>query len=195
MDIAQFAITSAFAVIGLYLAHSFTRAQRLKIAEQRVEGYRKLWGEMFVARPSRVEAPENKSPLTPEEAADLHGAMTKWYFEDGQGLLLPHDTREMYLAAKQRLGRYASEGEDGDWEQAGNRAMRDLSLLRSQMKSDLKIYGVFYFDSLDEGDRAFLRASGLDPERWGRPWYRWATSSRYWTTRIRRRSAARLKGA
>jgi hypothetical protein len=47
---------------------------------------------MFVARPSRVEPPENKGPLTPDEAADLHGEMTKWYFQDGQGMLLSHDT-------------------------------------------------------------------------------------------------------
>jgi hypothetical protein len=191
MDIAQFAITSAVAVIGLFLAHSFTRQQRLKIAEQRVDGYRKLWDEMFVARPTRVEPPENKNPLTPEEAADLHGKMTRWYFKDGQGMLLRHDTREMYLAAKRRLGQYALEDQRGDWAKDGSRAMRDLSLLRSQMKSDLKIYGVFYFDSLDEGDRTFIRASGLDPERWGRPWYRWATSPRYWLTRLRRTSPLR----
>jgi hypothetical protein len=183
MDVAQFAITSAIAVIGLILAHSFTRQQRLKIADQRVDGYRKLWGQMFVARPSRVEPPENKSPLNPQEAADLHGEMTKWYFKDGQGMLLRHDTREMYLAAKRRLGQYSLEDQRGDWAKAGNRVMRDLSILRSQMKSDLKIYGVFYFDSLDEGDRKFIRASGLDPERWGRPWYRWATSPRYWIHR------------
>jgi len=186
MDIAQFAITSALAVIGLYLAHSFTRQQRLKIAEQRVDGYKKLWGHMFVARPSRVEPPENTKPLTPKDAADLHKEMTKWYFEGGQGMLLPHDTREMYLAAKRQLGRYALEGQGCDWEEAGLRVMRELSLLRSQMKSDLDIYGVFYFDSLDDGDREFIRASGLDPERWGRPWYRWATSPRYWRTRIRK---------
>src|SRR5215216_3336881 len=89
MNIAQFVITSAVAVIGLYLAHSFSREQRIKIAEQRVDGYRKLWGQMFVARPTRVEPPENMSPLTPDEAAALHGEMTKWYFHGGNGMLLP----------------------------------------------------------------------------------------------------------
>src|SRR5215203_2532428 len=107
MDIAQFVITSAVAVIGLVLAHGFRRQQRLRIAERRVEGYRKLWGHMFVARPTRVEPPEDLSPLTPEEAAGLHGEMTKWYFQGGNGMLLPHDTREIYLAVKRRMGRYA----------------------------------------------------------------------------------------
>jgi steroid delta-isomerase-like uncharacterized protein len=185
MDLAQFVITSAIAVIGVYLAHSFSRQQRIKIAEQRVDGYRKLWGQMFVARPTRVEPPENMAPLAPDEAARLHMKLTKWYFEGGNGMLLPHDTREMYLAVKRRMGRYASESKGGDWHEAGDRVMRDLSLLRSQMKSDLQIYGVFYFDSLNDGDRELIRTSGLDPERWGRPWYRWATSPRYWSTRVR----------
>jgi alkanesulfonate monooxygenase SsuD/methylene tetrahydromethanopterin reductase-like flavin-dependent oxidoreductase (luciferase family) len=174
MDIIQLVITTALAVIGLYLAHSLTRQQRLKIAEQRIDVYRKLWSEMFVARPSRVDPPEGRRPLSPTEAAGLHEAMTKWYFEGGHGMLLPHDTREMYLTAKRRLGQYALEGQDGDWDEDGRRIMRDLSLLRSQMKSDLDIYGVFYFDSLDDGDREFIEASGVDPERWGRPRHRWA---------------------
>jgi hypothetical protein len=186
MNLAQFVITSAVAVIGLYLAHGFSRQQRIKIAEQRVDGYRKLWGHMFVARPTRVEPPENMSPLTPGEAAALHGEMTKWYFEGGNGMLLPHDTREMYLAVKRRMGRYALESQGGDSDEAGGRVMRDLSLLRSQMKSDLQIYGVFYFESLNDGDRELIRTSGLDPERWGRPWYRWAISPRYWRNTIRR---------
>jgi hypothetical protein len=62
MDIAQLAITTAVALIGLYLVHSFRRQQRLKIAEQRVDAYRKLWAQMLVARPTRLDAPENKGP-------------------------------------------------------------------------------------------------------------------------------------
>jgi len=50
------------------------------------------------------------------------------------------------------------------------------------MKSDLAIYGVFYFDSLDVRDKAFLRASGIRPWRWGRPWYK-AISSLRWPRR------------
>jgi len=84
------------------------------------------------------------------------------------------------------MGRYALESQDRGSNEAGGRVMRDLSLLRSQMKSDLQIYGVFYFDSLNDDDRELIRMAGLDPERWGRPWYRWAASPRYWRNRIRR---------
>ena len=180
MNTAELVITSVIALIGLWLAHSFTRQQRLKIAEQRVDSYRKLWGHMHVARPSRTKPPENQGPLTQREAGCLHREMTRWYFDSGNGMLLPHDTREMFLKAKERIGCYASEGGEPDSQKAGQRVMRDLSLLRSQMKSDLDIYGVFYFNSLDRGDKEFIRASGLDPERWGRRWYQWAANPGYW---------------
>jgi hypothetical protein len=77
-----------------------------------------------------VEPPENLSALTPEEAAGLHGEMTKWHFEVATGC---------------------------------------FSLTTH----------------LNDGDRELIGMSGLDPERWGRPWYRWAASPRYWRNRIR----------
>jgi hypothetical protein len=117
-------------------------------------------GHMHVARRSRTKPPENQGPLTPEEAGCLHRQMTKWYYECGNGMLLPHDTREMYLKAKERMGFYAIEGGKPDSQKAGQQVMRELSLLRSQMKSDLDIYGVFYFDSLVPEDKEFIRASG-----------------------------------
>jgi len=175
MDIAQLAITTAVAFIGFYLVHSFGRQQRLRIAEQRVDAYRKLWAQMLVARPTRLDTSENKSPLRRAEAAALYGEMTNWYFEAGNGMMLPDDTKEMYLEAKRRLGEYAvgiDEAVD-----AGEGRMRELSLLRSQMKSDLAIYGVFYFDSLDVRDKAFLRASGIRPWRWGGPGTRRSAAS------------------
>jgi len=177
----------------LYLAHNVRRQQRLKVAELRVEADRELWGHMRVARPTRLEPPESKGPLTPKEAEGLYGEMTTWYFEGGNGMLLPHDTREMYLTAKSRLGRYATQG-DGAAAEEGRRRMRELSLLRSQMKSDLDIYGDPYF-GLRADDGEFIEASGLDRLRWGRPWYRWASSPQYWLGRIGRRRAARRGSA
>ncbi|HEX2045452.1 MAG TPA: VOC family protein [Gaiellaceae bacterium] len=193
MGVAELLVTTAVAVVGLYLAHGFRRQQRLRIAEQRVDAYRKLWSHMLVARPSRLDPPEHKPPLKPGEAAALHAEMTAWYFEGGNGMLLPHDTRELYLEAKDRLGRYALSGDGRPGREAeGRRRMRELSLLRSQMKNDLDIYGVFYFDSLDEGDREFLSAAGLDPDRWGRPWHRRLVSRDYWAAKLR---TARPEGA
>jgi hypothetical protein len=184
MNIAELVITTIIAVIGLYLANSFRRQQRLRIAEQRLEAYRHLWSRMLVARPTRLEAPEELGPLTRAEAATLYREMTQWYFADGNGMLLSDPSKEMYLLAKRRLGRYAV-GLDGADEAGARRRMRELSLLRSQMKADLAIYGVFYFDSLDVEDKEFLRAAGMNPWLWQRPWHELLSNAR------RRRRAAK----
>ena len=183
MKPVELVITTALALLGFYLVHSFRRQQRLRIGEQRIDAYRKLWERMYVARPSRLRAPEQAGPLERGEAADLHGEMTKWYFENGSGMLLRHTTRRMYLEAKDRLGRYAAHrpepDDDADPEDATGRVMppgelriRELSLLRSQMKRDLDIYGVFWFQTEVQHDKRFLERCGLDPGRWDQPWYR-----------------------
>jgi hypothetical protein len=181
MNIAQLVITAALALIGFYLAHSFTRQQRLRIAERRIDGYRKLWALMLVARPSRIEAPEN-NPLTQKEALSLLDEMTTWYFDDGNGMFLPHETQAMFVQAEIALMRYGRETyptipirQAATPEDDARRVMRNLSLLRSQMKRDIKIYGVSARPKLQEGDAAFLRSANVNPRRWLRPWFWWPT--------------------
>jgi hypothetical protein len=170
MTTTELVTTSAITLTGLYLGYSFHRQQRLKIAEQRIDAYRKLWSLMESAKPSRLDPPESAGPLSADEARALYDRVTTWYFEDGNGMMLTERTRAMYLEAKRRLGGYSSEGApDEAREAAGERRMRELSLLRTQMKFDLTIYGRFYPDSLDDQDRAFIMECGLDPRYWGRP--------------------------
>jgi hypothetical protein len=182
MEIAALLISSLIAVAGLYLAHSLRRQQTLKIAEERTNAYRKLWELMELARPTRLEAAERDGdlesdgedgllgtgPLTRIEASSLYRSMTHWYFQEGNGMLLPDLTKELYLEAKRRLGAYAVGGEQ-DWKREGERRIDELSLLRTQMKSDLAIYGVPYLGEPDAEDKAFLRAAHIDPDRWARP--------------------------
>jgi hypothetical protein len=163
-------VSSAITLTGLYLAYSFHRQQRLKVAEQRIDAYRKLWEVMGAARPSRLEPADGAGPISPTEARELYDSITAWYFQNGNGMLLTEPTRAMYLEAKRRLGAYSTETSDGKpSERAGERRMRELSLLRTQMKFDLTIYGVFHPDSLDEEDAAFIRSCGLNPTSWCRP--------------------------
>jgi hypothetical protein len=163
-------VTSAITLTGLYLAYSFHRQQRIKIAEQRIDAYRKLWHVMEPARPSRLDPPDSSGPISAAEARELYDSVTAWYFENGNGVMLTEPTRAMYLEAKRRLGAYSSGTLDGaDSGAAGERRMRELSLLRTQMKFDLTIYGVFHPDSLDHEDEAFVRSCGLNPQFWGRP--------------------------
>jgi len=64
VNVVELVATIAIALIGLYATHSFRRQQRLKIADRRVDAYRKLWGLMLVARPLRTHPPEHMAPLT-----------------------------------------------------------------------------------------------------------------------------------
>lgn len=172
MAIATLAITTAITVVGLFLAHSFRRHQRLKIAERRMTAYSSLWQIMELARPIRLEKWDDAGALRREEARMLCDQMTTWYYESGNGMVLTNDTKNMYVLAKKKLGAYSIPS-DLAWEHDGEQVIRNLSLLRTQMKLDLDIYGVFYFDDLRDEDRAFLREVGFNPKTWARPrWYR-----------------------
>src|SRR5437588_11994543 len=88
MTALQIIVTSPITLTGLYLAYSFHRQQRLKVAEQRIEAYRRLWSVMEAARPSRLDPPESAGPITAAQARTLYDDMTAWYFENGNGMLL-----------------------------------------------------------------------------------------------------------
>ncbi len=193
MEVASLVVTSAIALIGLWLAHGLRRQQRLKIAEQRIVAYQKLWRLMEVARPTRLDGTVDKSgPLSPDEASALYRKMTNWYYDAGNGMLLPNETKVLYLAAKKRLGVYA-DADKSDWNHEGKRRIQELSLLRTQMKRDLDIYGINYSGALDDEDMAFIREAGLNAEGWvGAYWYRekgdrWRAKARGRLTKLSRR--------
>jgi len=170
MQVAAIVISASLAVIGLYLTHNLRRQQSLKIAEQRVAAYRTLWQLMYVARRTRWDRADGSGPLTREEACKLYRDMACWYYSSGNGIFLTGVTTEFYTAVRKRLGVYAMSKD-----QAGaDRCMRDLSLLRQQMRADLKTISgrPSYWEGLDEGDKKFLESAGIrNPERWARPWY------------------------
>jgi hypothetical protein len=176
MDVAQFVITSLVALIGLYLAHSYRRQQRLRIAERRLDAYRDLWRLMEVARPTRIKHVnvDREGPLTREEARKLYQDMTHWYFGSGHGLLLPDPTKDLYLKVKERLGDYAVAG-DAAFDEEGEQRIEEIGLLRAQMRLDLDIYSVPYLSSRDPEstklEKELLNAAGINPEAWGiAPW-------------------------
>jgi hypothetical protein len=209
LEYANFIVGAAIALLGLFLAHNLRRQYRLKIAEERIVSYRNLWRILEIATPERLDPAYGKGriPLKPSEAGRLYIQMTKWYYESGNGMMLPDNTKVMFIKAKKRLASYSVNYDDADsadsnspWQVDGQRRMRELSLLRTQMKLDLDIYGVFYFASreqateegadreeteLRDADLDFLRACGFSPTKWGRlPWYR------RWYRRLGRRWSA-----
>lgn len=141
MEIAKLVVESIIGLLGLYLVHSFRRQQRLKIADLRIPVYQKLWELMEFAAPSRVESASGRGPLTPREAGELCRRMRAWYWESGNGMFMTEATQKVWAAALARLDRYAGD-RDVDWTEQGWRRIVELSLLRTQMKRDLSVYGV-----------------------------------------------------
>ncbi len=180
------AITTIFASVfgviltaaGLYYAYNHRRQVQLQIADHRFEAYAGLWSIMKVAAPMRT--PEGGS-LRSDERGRLFDQMTDWYFDGGHGMLLEPLTREMYLTAKQNLVCTDDSVQPPSLRKAtglseqerGLMSIKQLDLLRNQMKTDIVVFGVPFFPVFED-EKAFLSHCGADLGRppWSRPWYR-----------------------
>lgn len=175
---AQLAGTVFLGFVGLWLAHNYRRQIRLKLAERQVESYMRLWSMTAVA------SPELTSPLDQTARRQLYDEMVRWYFTDANGVYLSAATRNLFVAVRSNLVRpvaamqpptLASElsrlsAEDAECRR-GCVSIRQVSLLRTQLKTDLAMHtGFDYFSTLRPDDRAFLRSCGLS--LWRRPWRR-----------------------
>ena len=165
--------------VGLYLANSYARQVNLQLADKRMTAYSRLWALTEVARPTRIEFDTN--PLSTAERRSLYEAMTSWYYTEGNGMLLSGVTRSVYLAAKANLicpddtmqpaavhkelkGLSPAEVE----RLRGQLSIRQLSLLRTQMKTDFAIYGRPFGPKLKGSDEAFLSYCGVQLSK--KPW-------------------------
>lgn len=86
---------------GLYLGNSVRRRTHAEIesqvAEKRFGSYAVLWASTELASPTREE------PLTSKERKQLFQDLTNRYSDDGHGMLLSEETRNMFLKAKKNL--------------------------------------------------------------------------------------------
>ncbi len=175
-------------IIGLYLAHSIGRHVALRISEKRLAAYSALWQATKIASPTRLRG-YGKSPLTPTERESLHDELQKWYYESGNGMLLTKATRTMFLKVKDNLilppeklepPGFASEVQQADSKDPennseairGERSIRQLSLLRTRMKADFRLFGIAYGGDLTARDKEFLRDC-CGERLWKKPWRNW----------------------
>jgi hypothetical protein len=178
-DVVGGVATLVVGIATIFFAYGYRRQLKLRTADRRINAYADLWSALYVARPTRQEV--KGEVLSRTERDELHEQMTKWYFTNGNGMLLTQETRQLYLTAKRNLitaddgllpeiarVRIARLAEDAREAAHGELAMRQLSLLRTQMKADLDIYGRVYGKELDAEDRQFLRDCNLNPSR--KPW-------------------------
>jgi hypothetical protein len=181
--------TLGLAAVGAWLAHNYRRRMRLALAEARRTAYAELWQVTGVGAPTRLDTAGPDGCLTRAERQDLYQSMTSWYYKNGNGMLLEVTTREVYLNAKHNLvctirkfkppdvwDTIRKDLPDLDEEQVrGVLSIRQLSLLRTQLKSDLGIFGETYTHNLTQHDRRFLEKAGVDLG--SKPWKQAAKSS------------------
>jgi hypothetical protein len=171
---ASVAVTLVLGIAGFIVARNINRDIKLKLAERRLAAYERLWALMRAASPY-------SEPLDDRGRQLLQEKFTDWYYANGDGMLLERASRSVYLEAKdnlvrkltdltpkesrQRLKELTADDLEGE---RGKLSQRQLSLLRTQLKSDLAIFGRPYGPTMGHEDRAFLVHCGVDISR--KPW-------------------------
>ena len=118
-----------------------------------------------------MDEADGSGPLTREEARELYREMARWYYRSGNGMLLTSATLGLYTEVRRGLDEYAV----GKGQRRAERCMDDVSLLRQQMRLDLRAISgrPYYSNELEEGDIQLLTAARIrHPQRWALPWYR-----------------------
>jgi hypothetical protein len=168
-------VTAVLTLAALYFGSSLrlkTRAEvEANVAEKRFAAYAALWAKTKDASPTRG------APPTAAERSQLSDKLTDWYYDCGHGMLLTEQTRNIYLAAKQNLTCADEElvpeslaqrvVRDGDAVR-GRASIDQLSLLRTSMRADIRIFTQPYDEELADDDIAFLTACKVDLRR--APW-------------------------
>ena len=199
------AATLVVTAVGLWFAYNYSRQMALKLSETRLEAYSRLWEISGVAAPTRLDGWGDDGYLLLNERRELWAAMTDWYYAKGGGMLLAATTKDVYLNVKHNLTCESSDlrpadladriseelglpaGHGLDDKVRGTLAIRLISLLRTQLKSDLAIYGATYSGKLNEYERFFLLHSGVNLR--SKAWAKAAGLDTWWW-RMRRRPAA-----
>lgn len=157
------ALAALVLAVVSYSSIGIWRERRLKLAERRLESYERLWAVLRKA----TQTDESFGAPTRRR---VHKLMTDWYYEHGDGIHLTADGQKIYLNARKNLvckpasffpATLANHLEKKpartrDREQ-GKLCQNQLSLLRTQLKKDVKFYGRPYGrkpneDELDVGD-------------------------------------------
>ncbi|MDJ0953666.1 MAG: hypothetical protein QNJ81_08300, partial [Acidimicrobiia bacterium] len=166
-------IAAAATLVGAWFANNYRRQMKLRLADQRREAYARLWEITGVGAPTRLDGWGTRGRLKPPERQQLYEALTDWYYAEGNGMLLTRTTRTVYLNTKHNLvcktGQLRPPGLESqlpdkieDHQLRGILSIKQLSLLRTQLKSDLAIYGQPYVGKLEPHESYFLLGSGVD---------------------------------
>jgi hypothetical protein len=134
---AAVALTIAF--VGWHLSSNYRIQARTRLLELRVDAYRQLFAVTEAASPTRLGRGE---ALQPEEGKKLGRAIYSWYYENGNGLLMPNSTRVQLQTLQQELQGEPVRRESPD------PLLQKISHLRSLLRRDV---GVFAADEFGGG--------------------------------------------
>jgi hypothetical protein len=144
----QVVVAVILGLAGLWLGHSYRRNIKQQTTERLLDSYAGLWDVT-----GKFGSPEARGPVEDSTLLQLGVAMDAWYFQDGAGMVLPWRTRELFFAIRNNilgrrdqikpatmaaeLARRSAAAADPQYQCM---IRRQLSLLRTQLKSDLAMY-------------------------------------------------------
>ena len=96
-----------------------------QLAQSKINAYQRLWSLMETVRPSR------EGEITYDERARLAERLRSWYYDDGNGLYLPHKTAGVFIDSRDALL---------DKNITDDQIKEQFSKLRTQMKIDAGVY-------------------------------------------------------
>ncbi len=167
-------LAAIIAFVGAYVGISLRRQLRNRVSERRLTAYAALWQVTEKAAPSR------QNTLTEAERKELFEDMTSWYYRDGFGMCMTSGCRNIFLKAKENLvipsndlkptlRNYALHADGEEQKHRSDLTIGQLSMLRTRMRADLEIFGLWYRDEdLNDEERAFLKDCGEDLSKY--PW-------------------------
>jgi hypothetical protein len=186
VDLTDMVFTVILGVVGAFLVHRYSRQMRTQLAEARRSAYAELWEITGLAAPSLLDRHGPAGALTEPERRRLYDALTRWYYQNGNGLVLERTSSKMFLNARHNLTCDVHDlcppsdcnpsGEQvplldlmsanlTEEQRRGCLSMRQLSLLRTQLKLDLAVFGPPAAKGLHDHERAFLVKCGARIER------------------------------
>jgi hypothetical protein len=129
--VLQSAATILLGGIGVYFSYNYRIQTRLKVLELRIEAYRKLFAITEPASPGRRG---RGLGLSAEEARKLGDEIHKWYYDNGNGILMPNRTRQhlhWLLGALQG---------DPPVDSTSDALINEVSKLRTMLRQDVGVF-------------------------------------------------------
>lgn len=185
-DWAEATATLILGVIGLRVANNFRRQARTALTVRTAEAHAQLWAITAHCPPTLGKPPSSDvRTLMAKEMSD-------WYFASGNGMYLSTKSRKLFFAI---LGTLGAEGIGIQPECARVRldtlpaaeregavaclARREISLLRTQLKTDLAVYHErSTFGHLRSEELALLKECGISRPLTARTAMRFLTAIR-----------------